>query len=286
MAGGVGDPLWGGIDWSAPWLAPWRAVGQPISQQLQDRRGDGTVCRALHASAPASAAVQFVPQTDLPEGTAYEQHIGDTRRVPTRDNPHDFFNGLVWLQFPHTKRRLNQLQAEAIAANGVQAVRGPLRDALTVFDENGALLQAPDALWEALRARAWERLFGPLRPLWRDARLVLFGHALMEKLVLPRKPMVAHVYQAPAAIESIAELDAWLAQDVQPLLWASKPFTPLPVLGVPGWWPANETPGFYADERVFRPLRAPGSKSQRRLCDSAPAPICTYHCAMKSRPEG
>jgi len=258
VAGGVvADAAWGGIDWSAPWLAPWRAVGQPISQQLQDRGGDGTVCRALQASAPIGAAVQFVPQTDLPEGMAYEQYIWDTRRVPTRDNLHDFFNGLVWLHLPDAKRRLNQLQAQAIAADGVQTVRGPLRDALTVFDENGALLQAPDALWDALRARDWERLFVHLRPLWRQARLLLFGHALMEKLVLPRKAMVAHVYQAPLAIDSIACLDAWLAREVQPLPWAAKPFTPLPVLGVPGWWPANEAPGFYADARVFRPPRAP-----------------------------
>ena len=28
--------------------------------------------------------------------------------------------------------------------------------------------------------------------------------------------------------------------------------TPLPVLGVPGWWPDNEVPEFYADTTVFR----------------------------------
>jgi hypothetical protein len=32
---------------------------------------------------------------------------------------------------------------------------------------------------------------------------------------------------------------------------------PLPVLGVPGWWPANEAPGFYDDAAVFRPTRSP-----------------------------
>ncbi len=85
---------------------------------------------------------------------------------------------------------------------------------------------------------------------------MLFGHALLEKLVSPRKPTVAHVYQAPVAINSIASLDAWLAQAVQPGPWAAKPFTPLPVLGVPGWWPANEVPGFYGDAQVFRPPRA------------------------------
>ena len=185
MAAGV-SVAFDAIDWSAPWLAPWRAQGQPLAQQLlQD---DPSVHQALQTAAPQGAPVVFVPQSALPEGTAYEQHIWDTRRVPTRDNLHDFFNGLVWLQFPHTKRRLNQLQAQGIAADGVQAVRGPLRDAVTVFDENGALLQAPDALWDALRARDWQRLFIDLRPLWAAARLVLFGHALLEKLVFPRKP--------------------------------------------------------------------------------------------------
>ena len=262
MAAGVSPPTTptspGAIDWSAPWLAPWRGRGQPVAQQVQ---GGSPVGQALQAALPGAASVVFAAQSELPEGTAYEQYIWDTRRVPTRDNLHDFFNGLVWLHFPQAKRRLNELQAQAIAANGIQAVRGPLRDALTVFDENGALLQAPDALWDALRARDWQRLFIDLRPLWAEARLVLFGHALMEKLVVPRKPMVAHVYPAPIAINTVAKdgmaaLDAWLAQEVQPGTWAAKPFTPLPVLGVPGWWPANEAPQFYADAQVFRPPRA------------------------------
>ncbi len=252
MAAGVSQPF-DAIDWSAPWLAPWRALGQPLAQQLlQD---DPSVHQALQIAAPQAAPVVFVPQSDLPEGTAYEQYIWDTRRVPTRDNLHDFFNGLVWLQFPRTKRRLNQLQAQAIAADGVQAVRGPLRDAVTVFDENGALLQAPDALRDALRARDWERLFIDLRPLWAEARLVLFGHALLEKLVFPRKPMVAHVFHAPVAMNSIADMDSWLADQMDASAWSTKPFTPLPVLGVPGWWPANEAPGFYDDAQVFRPFR-------------------------------
>ncbi|HBZ06685.1 MAG TPA: DUF3025 domain-containing protein, partial [Massilia sp.] len=31
-------------------------------------------------------------------------------------------------------------------------------------------------------------------------------------------------------------------------------FTPLPVLGVPGWWPEQDA-AFYADTSVFRPKR-------------------------------
>ncbi len=238
------------IDWSKPWVQPIRRWGAHVEAGW---RSGLPVAGALNQV--PELPVRFVPQADLPDGTAYEQFIFDTRRVPTRDNLHDFFNGLVWLHFPQAKRRLNQLQAQAIAQDGVQAVRGPLRDALTVFDENGALLQAPEPLWDALRARDWQGLFIDLRPLWGQARLVLFGHALLEKLLSPRKPMVAHVYQAPIAIKSIASMDAWLAQAIQAQPWVSKPFAPLPVLGVPGWWPANEAPGFYADAQVFRPPR-------------------------------
>lgn len=205
--------------------------------------------------------MEFVPQDDLAEGVAYEQHIFDSRRVPTRDNLHDFFNGLVWLHFPLAKRRLNELQAGAIEAHGIGAVRGPLRDALTVFDENGALLDAPAPIWQALQARDWTRLFVDLRPLWRDARLVLFGHALLEKLVAPRKPIVAHVYQSQCAMDSIADIDGWLARELRPGRWATKPFAPLPVLGVPSWWPDNEDPGFYADSQVFRPARMLSDKA-------------------------
>ena len=257
MAGGLRDaadpgPL-GCIDWGAPWLAPWRAAGAPLAQQVLQGRA---VSQVLEGACAAGSPVRFAAQASLPEGTAYEQFIHETRRVPTRDNLHDFFNGLVWLHFPQTKRRLNQLQAAAIARDGIGAVRGPLRDAITVFDENGAVLAAPPPLWDALAARQWQRLFVELRPLWREARLVLFGHALLEKLVSPRKPIVAHVYPAPQAMNSIADLDAWLASEVHPATWAAKPFTPLPVLGVPGWWAANEAPGFYDDPQVFRPPRA------------------------------
>jgi hypothetical protein len=102
-------------------------------------------------------------------------------------------------------------------------------------------------------------LFGDLRPRWTQTRLVLFGHALLEKLASPRKAITAHVYQAQPATDLIADLDSWVAQDLSPEKLASKPFAPLPVLGVPGWWPANEDPAFYEDVQVFRAARMAGS---------------------------
>jgi len=235
------------IDWAEPWLRPWQRVGESVTQKVAM---GSTVADALNAT--GNSPVTFVPQSGLPTGIAYEQFIFDNGQVPTRDGLHDFFNGLCWLHFPLTKKKLNHLQAAQIAQNGIASVRGAARDALTVFDENAAFLHAPDALWDALAAKDWHTLFVTQRGLWQQARLVLFGHALLEKLVTPRKPITAHVYRAQAATNSIAGLDAWVAQDLSAERLSSKPFAHLPVLGVPGWWVANQDPAFYADSLVFR----------------------------------
>ncbi len=250
------------VDWQAPWLAHLRTYAPAL--QAQGRSG-ASVAQALNALACTgtheTAPVSFVAQSELPAGQAYEAFIFRARAVPTRDNLHDLFNGLCWLQFPATKARLNQLQAEQIQAGGVLPTRGPVRDALTVFDENAALLQAPEPLWQALLARDWPRLFGELRPLWQQTELLLFGHALLEKLVNPRKPITAHVYLASSRAGqglNSAELDRWTAIDLNSGHLAGKPFAPLPVLGVPGWCAANEDRAFYADAQVFRPLAPAG----------------------------
>jgi hypothetical protein len=249
----AGQANWPAPDWPQPWFAPFAVEGIKVRQACE--------AGVLLPQALTQRALQgprFVPQADLPSGIAYEQFIFNTRTVPTREGLHDFFNGLCWMRFPLTKQRLNQLQATEIAMAGVGQVRGPVRDGLTLFDENAALLQAPDALWDALLARDWTRLLVDLRPLWAQARLVLLGHALLEKLVSPYKSITAHVLREPVPLtlgDDLAAWDAWLAQTLNAPLLASKPFTPLPVLGVPGWWPANEDRAFYADAGVFRPQR-------------------------------
>lgn len=246
----MGEP----IDWSQPWLAPYHALGKPAW-----RRSTGvSVAQALQAAWPAAPGeVAFVAQAQLPEGMAYEAYIRATRQVPTRDNLHDFFNGLVWLHFPQAKHRLNALQAAEIARAGIGPVRGPVRDAVTVFDENAALLDAPEDLWQALLARDWRRLFVDLRGLWQQARLQVFGHAALEKLVHPRKDITVHVLRARLPLGGApARLDAALAAELTPERLAEKPFTPLPVLGIPGWFHGNSDFSFYDDATVFRPRRA------------------------------
>jgi hypothetical protein len=273
------------IDWSRPWLAPWREPGQRVAQAVaagadlpgalnresaaQQRMPQRMAGGALAALAPneielpnaaehtGHPGIEFVPQSALPPGMGYEHYMAQTGQCPTRENLHDFFNGLCWLRFPQTKAKINQLHAAELerAASAPPPPRGPVRDALTVLDENAAFLRAPPPLWQALEARDWPRLFIDLRPLWAQAQLVLFGHALLEKLVSPRKPITAHVYRAQPAAESIEALDAWVAADLSAAKLADKPFTPLPVLGIPGWWPQNETLSFYDDPLVFRPRR-------------------------------
>jgi hypothetical protein len=154
------------------------------------------------------------------------------------------------------------LQAKAIQQQGVTAQRGALRDALTLFDESAAVLCAPAVLWEALNAQDWQALFVTHRQEWKDAHLTLFGHALLEKLLKPYKGITAHVLCVPVPVEIQAAgdgaLDAWLSQQIHENEMQQKPFLPLPVLGVPGWWPANEDEGFYTDTQVFRPQKKQG----------------------------
>lgn len=261
------------IDWSQPWLQPYRAIGEaaarlvahgaPVHDALQAVRRD------MATGAAGPAPLHFAAQGSLPAGTAYESQVFATGTALLQHNLHDFFNGLVWLQFPATKRRLNALHAQAIAATGAGAPRVPLRDAMTVFDENGALLLAPPFVWDALRARDWRCLFVTHRAAWSRARLVLFGHGLMEKLLQPRKPITAHVYAAPKALDSIAQIDHWLAAAVGGPDWSARPFTPLPVLGIPGWHASSVDDCFYDDPLVFRPAARPNQPQQRTQADAA-----------------
>lgn len=215
-------------DWGQPWFAPYRGVAEPVLARL-------AAGQAVHQ---ALGEERFEPAGPLAVG--YEQHVATTGRVPTRHNAHDLFNGLVWLLCPGFKAALNQAHMAAPPAPAGR--RGPVRDALTLLDESGLLLRAPRALQAALQARDWADLFVAGRELWRQAELLVVGHALLEKLLLPRKPLCARVLLVDDVGAPV------LPPDLSPVA-----LPPLPVLGIPGWWPANEVPDFYADDRVFRP---------------------------------
>lgn len=251
------------IDWQRPWLLPLREVGQSLAAATDWIAAANVLAAARGLCNPQQQPVRFVPQDQLPAGTPYEAHITATGEVPTRDNLHDFFNALVWLHFPYVKRVLNGLHAEALQTDSAPGTRGRQRDAATLFDENAALFISDDAaLLNALREREWQAvLLRPAEQFFRTAAVVLFGHALIEKLVAPYKSITAHVwtvqvqagwFDLPDA-ERIAVLDRQVAQMIA-AGFSSRDFCHLPILGVPGWW-AGQDRAFYEDADVFRPKR-------------------------------
>ena len=226
--------------------------------------------------------LQFVSQNTLPDGEAYEHFIGTSGNIPTRDNLHDLFNGSIWLTFPKTKAMLNYYHMLEIAKQGVSERRGRVRDTITVFDENGSVLVTFDAnIGKALIDFDWQASLVKPRAKWDNpaqpntnvqAAVYIFGHALLEQLVYPRKPLCAHSIVIHVAQEfftlSLAErmncLDDKVAEYMDTLLSNDdvKPhqLAPLPILGVPHFWAENTDTDFYEDSFVFRSGRRQKNK--------------------------
>jgi len=218
--------------------------------------------------------LQFVSQNALLAGEAYENFIGTTGNIPTRDNLHDLFNGSIWLTFPKTKALLNYYHMLEIKEQGIGASRGRVRDTITVFDENGAILvTAESSIGKALIDFNWQESLVAPRDKWDNpkqlnrqaqAAVYIFGHALLEKLLHPRKALCAHSivinvtqdFFALSLSERINLLDQKVADYMDALL--SQPdvtprkLSPLPILGVPHYWAENANSSFYDDSHVFR----------------------------------
>ncbi len=113
----------------------------------------------------------------------------------------------------------------------------------------------------ALRRLDWQALFIDGRDRFRTHVAVrIVGHGVFEKLLAPYKALCAHAWVIDAASavapgEPDDALDACCAASLQPQALSAASLCPLPLLGVPGWWPASEDPRFYADRAVFRTSR-------------------------------
>lgn len=248
-----------------------REVGVTISEATDWFAALNAQTQIRHICNQAKLPLRFIPQQELPANTAYETHISQTGHIPTRNNLHDFFNALVWLTYPKIKAQLNALQAKQIELYGVGKERGAKRDAATLFDENAALLAITDtpqgrAIEHALRTHYWHHLLVKERQQFREhVEVFLFGHATMEKLVRPYKAITAHSlicwvephFHVMSDAEKCTLLDQQIAQHLTQTELSPRVFTPLPILGVPDWWP-NQTAEFYADIAVFRPAKMVG----------------------------
>src|SRR5690606_22663928 len=112
------------------------------------------------------------------------------------------------------------------------------------------------------RGHRWHELFVERRLAFGlDCDVLLFDHALLEKLVTPYKAITAHAWVMAvddafftlAPQEKRTQAATMAASRIAGGL-ATADFTPLPVAGLPGWW-AGQDGAFYADTGVFRPKR-------------------------------
>ena len=104
-------------------------------------------------------------------------------------------------------------------------------------------------------------------------RFCVFGHALFSKALQPFIGLTGNVVllEVPgeflelAQAPQLAELDRLLAMHIRDRerFRHGRELSPLPVLGVPGWWSGNEREGFYDDTAYFRPGRRQTKVSSR-----------------------
>lgn len=204
--------------------------------------------------------LRFTPQTSPCGQLEYELGIHASGNVPSRErNWHDLFNALIWLAFPATKAALNATHQTALLPG---RNRMPVSDAATLFDESGLLLIGEDErLIELLAARRWRQALVDRRPLWTQVGAYVIGHAVLEKLARPWPGITAKCLFLKLPPDTPLEtVDAALALRWQAAAIASpEQLFPLPVLGIPGWWPANQDERFYDDTRYFRPPRPSGA---------------------------
>ena len=249
-------------------FAPLRGIGDALAGKVWPPPARlNTLARERAVVSGGGQPLCFETLTQPTAAADYESRIHDDGVVPLRaDNWHDLFNAAAWLAFPRTKAVLNRAH---VAALQVQqgAVRSPRRDALTLFDESGVLvLSRSRRVLDDIRAFAWQRLFWDRREeLLASTRFAVFGHALFEKALSPYVGMTGHALLIETTDRTAGDdLDVVAADAVLGSITQPRDLSPLPVLGVPGWWDANHDAAFYANTAYFRPGRSRESGSAHR----------------------
>lgn len=221
---------------------------------------------SLKYQTKADISVTFTCQSELSaQVDYYEQFIHSNQTIPTRaDSWHDLFNGLVWLQFPKTKQILNRWHVEDIQEYGASP-RNKRRNQITHFDECGVILVCDDeAVLRSLEDHEFKSAMFHQRHRWGvDIHPLIFGHANYEMMMKPYLGLTGKWLAIPpcanfadlAPNEQLAHVDDTLAERLND----EKGFTnecsmsPLPLLGVPGWYPHNTEAAFYDNRDYFRP---------------------------------
>ncbi len=210
----------------------------------------------------------FVPGSALEQdGRYYEEFIFQTKQIPMRlNNWHDLFGALIWCLFPQSKQVMNQLHMAQIQQFGSKE-RSTIRHKLTLLDECGVVLcVTPEQrfLVDLLREHQWSQAFCQHRSLWAELNPLIFGHANYEMATRPFIGLTAKLWwielppgvEIPSGIKGYNFVDKLLAEQLvqTELLLDNQQLSPLPLLGVPGWYPGQDQ-AFYANTSYFRPKR-------------------------------
>jgi DUF3025 family protein len=218
----------------------------------------------------AGRALRFrdVARAEVSAIGGYDRYIRETGTIPTRSRSwHDFFNAGIWARFPLSKLALHAGMLGEFERREAGR-RTPRQDWLTHFDECGVLIISDrPALLEDIAALRWRALFVDHRDTFiQHVRVLCFGHAILEALREPfvglmGKALLCHRAALGDRATGASELgaaDAWLAAQLSANVLP--PLRALPVLGVPGWHAANQSPAFYDRAHYFR--SAPAERSQ------------------------
>lgn len=269
--------------WDKPALLrslPFRPLHPAIARLGGDAFPSLQDCNALLASTPIAVhngkPLRFVPQEygKLSFESQYEPRCYLKGEVQTRaDNWHDLLNALVWLAFPRAKSAINVrhydalTDATSLSANASRSQRGAVRDMNTLFDESGVIVACADPeLAGLLRDFRWKELFWSQRERVRESMdFFLFGHGLYEKALQPYVGMTGQGLLLPvepaffgwSPERRLAHLDELLAQYLAAPEHCrdTAELTPVPLLGIPGWTPDNDSSEYYDNTAYFRPGR-------------------------------
>lgn len=205
--------------------------------------------------------ITFTDSTTFTTPPRYESIIYETGKVPTRPaNWHDFFNALVWMSFPLSKAAINRQHYLAQQQHPGKKQRSPTENFLTLFDENGVIVLCSDPhLKHLLNTQQWLALFWENREAVQQAmRFIIFGHSIYEKALRPYLGMtgsgIIFSVEKSELLQTIVFVDQLVATFLNKNVLPTR-FTPIPILGVPGWWPANESKSFYENTAYFRAKR-------------------------------
>lgn len=277
------------INIHAPWMIPYTQIHQKLTKDIQSQQFTPNTPlyiwlnqyiqdKQIPIQNYKNNALTFTHQNQLPHGIMYESFIDSYKQIPTRDNLHDWFGACVWLVFYQSKSVLNQYHIRNIADNTSQNKRNRIRDAITVWDENGIILAVCDddighTIIQYLQEFSWQNALYQSRDFWytphnqnSKIQAFVFGHALLEQLIVPRKNLCGHAFVIKVNKEffqkthnqQYRDLDTIVSKNLS--IWLQnqnttpKDLQPLPVLGIPYFW-ENQTIDFYADTSVFRTKR-------------------------------